>query len=127
MVAGGATVTVVLVVLAAVTISNQAGVVVRSGILTPTQSILGQESPNIYLSINYTGVGTGSFTYVLTYTVGGNTTTQSQSVQVKSYQPFTYYLYVPPPVSSAAALQVQVYRGSSTTASHLVYQNTILL
>ena len=109
-----------------ITGSTMASVTVSLGTLSPTMAVPGQESPDVYLSINYTGVGYGSFTYVLAYSPGnGSSSVQSGNVLVKADQPFTYYLYLAPPAGAAASLRVQVYRGNSEAPSALVYQRTI--
>ena len=120
------TAAVAVIAIALIASSTMQSVTISAGTLSPTMPIPGQESPDVYLSINYTGVGFGGFTYVLTYSPGnGSSSTQSGNVLVKAEQPFTYYLYIAPPAGAPATLRVQVYRGGSAAPSALVYDKTI--
>ena len=99
---------------------------IEAGVLTPPPSFSGENSPNVFFTINYTGIGFGNYTYMISYnTTGGGTYTNFENILVRTGSPFTYYLYVPSQSGSISVVHVDVYRGNSRAAPELIFQKTL--
>jgi hypothetical protein len=106
--------------------SSVEGYSVKAGLLTQFPTYSGQELPNVFLRINYTGHGFGNFTYFVSYNItGSRTLIQSGNVLVGPFVPYTYYLLVPHPAQGYSVVKIDVYLGSRNAGSGPVYENTI--
>lgn len=102
--------------------SSKGSVAVTSGVLSPPPSFPGENFPNVYFQINYTGPGDGGYTYTVDCIRAGVPFTQTGYVLVRSGSPFAYYLYDPPPQQGFGTVSISVYSGASVQPSKLVYQ-----
>jgi hypothetical protein len=104
---------------------GQGNAVVTSGTILDPSNFPGQHSANIYLTITYTGGGSGGFTYVIRWNDSDNNPMSStQYVTVSSGSPFTYYNYIPPPANGISMITFQVFRGDTTSSYAEIYHSS---
>ena len=93
---------------------------------SPSAYYPGSTPPNVYLQINYTGTGSGSYTYSITYySASGHVTATSGSVLVSSLSPFTAYVTIPTSQSGTVVVTANVYAAGAN--QNLVYSKSISL
>jgi hypothetical protein len=87
----------------------------------------GSTPPTAYLQINYTGPGTGTFTYVITSNSTGVTAViDSGTATVGSSAWFRDFVYVNVTSSAVVVLSAEVYRGAAAPQD-LVYSKSVTL
>jgi hypothetical protein len=93
----------------------------------PSSYYPGASPPNVYLVINYTGPGTGNYTYVIGYESASSFVVVAEGeVMVSNLSPFTAYASVPLPPNSSLVVQAEVYRGAAAPQD-LVYSRSVTL
>lgn len=92
---------------------------------TPSTYIPGIVSPTAYLQINYTGPGTGNYTYTITSNSTGVVALLGQAnVLVSPLSPFRDYVFVTVPANAVVLLQANVYRGAAVP-QNLLFSKTL--
>ena len=125
---GTAVVLALVVILAA---SAYAGypsgqVTARLGLVTLPPGFPGDEAPNVYFWINYSGPGVHDATYRLSYNdSSGKVDTLDGSVILKPGAPFTYYLADEMAPGQVGFVNVAVFSGAAGPDARLDYNSTI--
>jgi hypothetical protein len=93
----------------------------------PTTYIPGSSPPNLYLQINYTGPGVGSFYYVVTYNSSSGSVVAGQgAVLVSPLSPYTAYFIIGVPTNTIVVANAQVFSNSASSHSLLFTKSVSL-
>lgn len=91
----------------------------------PSTYIPGTTPPTAYLEINYTGPGTGNYTYVITSNSTGTVAVLGHGNAVVSpLASFRDYVFVSVPPNAVVLLQADVYRGAAVP-QNLLFSKTL--
>ncbi|MDG6903016.1 MAG: hypothetical protein JRM80_13810 [Nitrososphaerota archaeon] len=99
---------------------------VTSGVLQRDPGFPGLHTANVYLTINYTGMGRGEFDYVVSWngtSDGGSA--YSQHVLLAPHTAFTFWLCDPPSASAVSVVTMRVYGGGP--GSNPLYSQTLVV
>lgn len=93
----------------------------------PTSYAPGVVPPNVYLAINFTGPGYGSYSYTITFNdTSGTSVAANGTVVVSHLSPFTAYTYIPVPADGVTVAHARIFRTGGNQGA-LVFAKTLIL